>query len=88
MKARREEEAISPMAPERGGVEMEGFLVLGQVGTGPMQGHGSPLDVELRRVLNLAQSAPCLLVKAGKLVCCLMKSIRQQSNYKLDENNH
>ena len=60
------------MATERGGVEMEGFLVLGQVGTGPMQGHSS-LDVELRRVLNLAQSVPCLLVKAEKLICCRMK---------------
>jgi hypothetical protein len=40
------------MATERGGVEMEGFLVLVQVGTGPMQGHSS-LDVELRRVFNL-----------------------------------
>jgi hypothetical protein len=29
----------------------EGFSVLVQVGTGPMQGHSS-LDVELRRVLN------------------------------------
>jgi hypothetical protein len=66
---------------------MEGFLVLGQVGTGPMQGHSS-LDVELRRVFNLAQSVACLRVKTEKLVCCLMKSIRQQSNYKLDENNH
>jgi hypothetical protein len=31
---------------------MEGFLVLVQVGTGPMQGH-SWLDVELRRDLHL-----------------------------------
>jgi hypothetical protein len=29
------------MATERGGVEMEGFLVLVQVGTGQMQGHSS-----------------------------------------------
>jgi hypothetical protein len=28
-------------------------------------------DVELRRVLNLAQSVPCLLVKAQKLVCAV-----------------
>ena len=65
----------------------EGFSVLDQVARGLMQGHSS-LDVELRRVFNLAQSVPCLLVKAEKLVCCVMKSVRQQSNYKLDENNH
>jgi hypothetical protein len=51
---------------------MEGLLVLVQVGTGPMQGHSS-LDVELRRVLNLAQNAPCLKREAGKLVCCAIK---------------
>ena len=39
------------MATERGGFEMEGFLVLGQVARGAMQGHRS-LDVELRRVFN------------------------------------
>ena len=44
-----------------------GVSVLVQVGTGPMQGHSS-LDVELRRVLNLAQKR-----KAEKLVCCRMK---------------
>ena len=60
------------MAPERGGVEMGGFLVLVQVGTGPMQGH-SWLDVELRRVFNLAQSVPCLKRKGEKLGCCAIK---------------
>jgi hypothetical protein len=56
-------------------------------GTGPMKGH-SRLEFEVSRVLGLAQNVPCFLVKAEKLGCCLMKSIRQQSNYKLDENNH
>jgi hypothetical protein len=42
-----------------------GFSVLVQVGTGPMQGYSS-LDVELRRVLNLAQSVPCLLGEEGR----------------------
>jgi hypothetical protein len=52
---------------------MEGFLVLVQAGTGPMQGH-SWLDVELRRVFNLAQSAACLKrKKAENLVCCAIK---------------
>jgi hypothetical protein len=60
------------MATERGGVEMEGFLVLVQVGTGSMQGH-SWLDVELRRVVNLAQSVPCFLMKTEKMVCCAIK---------------
>jgi hypothetical protein len=55
--------------------------------SGPMQGH-SWLEFEVSRVFNLAQSVPCLLLKAEKMVCCLMKLIRQQSNYKLDENNH
>mgnify|MGYP007021905688 CR=1 FL=1 len=32
--------------------------------SGPMQKHSS-LDVELRRVFNLAQSVACLLLKAG-----------------------
>ena len=40
------------LATERGGVEMEGFLVLVQVGTGPMQGHSS-LDFEVSRGLYL-----------------------------------
>ena len=40
--------------------------------SGPMQGHSS-LDVELRRVFNLAQSAPCLLLKGENLVCCAIK---------------
>jgi hypothetical protein len=65
MKARREEEAIIADGPrERGG--------LVQAGTGPMQGH-SWLDVELRRVFNLAQSVPCLKRKAKKMVCCAIK---------------
>ena len=87
MKARREEEVIIALATRSRVFGGEGFSVLVQVASGPMQGHSS-LDVELRRVFNLAQSVACLLVKAEKLVCCLMKSIRQQSNYKLDENNH
>jgi hypothetical protein len=66
---------------------MEGFLVLVQVGTGPMKGH-SWLEFEVSRVFIAQQNGPCFLVKAGKLVCCPKKSIRQQSNYKLDENNH
>jgi hypothetical protein len=65
---------------------VDGLSVLDQVARGPMQGHSS-LDVELRRVSNLAQSVACFLVKGEKLVCCLMKSIRQQSNYKLDQKN-
>jgi hypothetical protein len=52
-----------------------------------MQGH-SRLEFEVSRVLNLAQNVPCFLVKAEKLVCCPLKSIRQQTNFKLDENNH
>jgi hypothetical protein len=75
------------LATSSGVFAVEGFSVLDQVARGLMQGHSS-LDVELRRVFNLAQSVACLLLKAGKLVCCLMISIRQQSNYKLDENNH
>ena len=51
---------------------MEGFLVLVQVGTGLMQGH-SWLDVELRRVFNLAQSVPWLKRKGEKLGCCAIK---------------
>jgi hypothetical protein len=46
------------------------------------------MESKASRVLNLAQNVPCFLVEAEKMVCCLMKSIRQQSNYKLDENNH
>jgi hypothetical protein len=60
------------MAPERGGVAMEGFLVLVQVGTGPMKGH-SWLKFEVSRVLNLAQNVPCLKRKAENLVCCAIK---------------
>jgi hypothetical protein len=62
------------LATESDTFAMEGFLVLVQVASGPMQGH-SWLDVELRRVLNPAQSVPCLKRKAEKLVCCRMKSI-------------
>jgi len=74
------------MATASGVFAVEGFSVLDQVARGLMQGHSS-LDVELRRVFNLAQSVPCLLLKAEKLVCCLMKSVRQQSNYKVDQKN-
>jgi hypothetical protein len=53
MKARREEEAIIADGPrERGGVAMEGFLVLVQVGTEPMKGH-SWVDFEGSRELHL-----------------------------------
>ena len=73
MKARREEEAIIADGPrERGGVAMEGFLVLVQVGTGPMKGH-SWVKFEGSRVFNLAQNVPCLKRKAEKMVCCRMK---------------
>jgi hypothetical protein len=54
---------------------MEGFSVLVQVGTGPMKGH-SWLEFEFPRVLNLAQSAPCLPMKPQKSISCLMKSIQ------------
>jgi hypothetical protein len=54
--------------------------------SGPMQGH-SWLKFEVSRVLIAQQNVPCLLLKGEKLVCCLMKSIRQQSNYKLDQKN-
>ena len=40
------------MATESEVFAMEGFSVLVQVASGPMQGHSS-LDVELRRVFNL-----------------------------------
>jgi hypothetical protein len=46
---------------------MEGFLVLVQVGTGPMKGH-SWLEFKVSRVFIAQQKGPCLLVKAEKLV--------------------
>jgi hypothetical protein len=52
-----------------------------------MKGHSS-LDVELRRVLNLAQNAPCFLLKAEKMVYCLMKSIVIAARSRFYENNH
>ena len=57
------------------------------VGTGPVQGH-SWVKFEGSRVFIAQQNVPCFLVKGEKLVCCVMKSIRQQSNYTLDEDNH
>jgi hypothetical protein len=54
---------------------MEGFLVLVQVGTGPMQGH-SWLDVELRRVFNLAQSAPCFLTDEDRKIGLLRHQVK------------
>ena len=60
------------MATASGVFGGEGFLVLGQVGTGPMQKH-SWFEFEVSRVLNLAQNVPCLLVKAKKMVCCAIK---------------
>jgi hypothetical protein len=62
----------SPMAPESEVFAGEGFSVLVQVGTGPMQGRSS-LDFELRRVFNPAQGVTCFLGKAEKLVCCAIK---------------
>ena len=50
----------------------EGFSVLDQVARGLMQGHSS-LNLELRRVFNLAQSVACLKREVEKLVCCRMK---------------
>ena len=75
------------MAPESEVFAGEGFSVLVQVARGAMQGH-SPLDVELRRVLNPAQSVPCLKRKAEKLVCCRMKSIFIAARSRFYENNH
>ena len=74
MKARREEEAIIADGPREGlaGVAAEQFRVLAKAASGLMKEH-SWLEFELRRVLNLAQSAPCLKRKAEKLVCCRMK---------------
>jgi hypothetical protein len=73
MKARREEEAIITDGPrERGGGAMEGFLVLVQVGTGPMKGH-SWLEFEVSRVFIAQQDVSCFLLKAEKLVCCAIK---------------
>ena len=74
------------MAPRSRVFAVPGVSVLVQVGTGPMQGH-SWLKFEGSRVFIAQQNVPCLLVKGEKLVCCLMKSIRQQSNYKLDQKN-
>ena len=51
---------------------VDGFSVLDQVARGAMQGHSS-LDVELRRVFNLAQSVACLKLKGENLVCCAIK---------------
>ena len=45
------------MATASGVFGGEGFLVLGQVGTGPMQKH-SWFEFEVSRVLNLAQNVP------------------------------
>jgi hypothetical protein len=42
---------------------MEGFLVLVQVGTGPIKGH-SWLEFEVSRVFIAQQNGPCLLAKA------------------------
>jgi hypothetical protein len=62
------------MAPERGGVAMEGFLVLVQVGTGPMKGH-SWLEFEVSRVFIAQQNGPCFLVKAENLICCAINQV-------------
>ena len=75
------------MATASGVFAVDGFSVLDQVARGPMQEHRE-MKSKVSRGWYLAQNGPCLLVKAAKLVCCPMKSIRQQSNYKLDENNH
>ena len=52
MQTRRAEEAIIADGPRERGVEMEGFLVLVQVGTGPMKGH-SWVEFEGSRELHL-----------------------------------
>jgi hypothetical protein len=75
------------MAPKSEVFAVEGFLVLDQVASGLMQGH-SWLEFELRRVLNLALSAPCLKRKAEKLVCCLRKSIFIAARCRFYQNNH
>jgi hypothetical protein len=61
------------MAPRSKALAVEDGTFVVEVGTGPMKGH-SWVDFEGRsRVFNLAQSVPCLLVKAEKLVCCAIK---------------
>jgi hypothetical protein len=58
-----------------------------EVGTGPMKEH-SWLEFEVSRVLNLAQNAPCFLLKAEKLVCCAIKSIFIAARCRFYQNNH
>ena len=74
------------MAPRSRVFAGEGFSVLVQVASRLMQEH-SWLGFEVSRVFIAQQNVPCLLVKGEKLVCCVMKSIRQQSNYKVDQKN-
>ena len=74
------------MATASGVFAVEGFSVLDQVARGLVQKH-SWLKFEVSRVFIAQQNVPCFLVKGEKLVCCVMKSVRQQSNYKLDQKN-
>ena len=75
------------MATESEGFAGEGFSVLVQVTSRLMQEH-SWLGFEVSRVLIAQQNVPCLLLKGEKLVCCLMKSIRQQTNYSAFTRKH
>ena len=54
--------------------------------SGLMQGH-SWLEFEVSRVFIAQQSVSCFLLKAEKLVCCLMKSFFIAVRSKLQENN-
>ena len=66
---------------------MEGFLVLVQVASGPMQEH-SWLEFEVSRVFIAQQNVPCFLVKGEKLVGCLTKSDFIAARCTLYQHNH
>jgi hypothetical protein len=86
---RREEEEISAAGHRAGGagVAAEQCRVLVKVASGLMKKHRK-LEVEFSRVLNLAQNAPCFLLKAEKLICCPTKSKFIAARRKFYENSH
>jgi hypothetical protein len=66
---------------------MEGFFVLVQEDSGPLKATRHPASC-FPRVLNLAQSVPCLLMELQKLICCAMETLLLGAGSCFHENNH